>query len=432
MSRKRSALRDATPAHRVHAAERQEADYRAFLDLHALDNDPDSLVLFLTSLLQQPEATGKGLRRALAQLDLAAAMTGEAPPSSLLQVRLFLRGAHRLAPLGPPVQRCDPLYREQVRLLVDQALRPTARQLRDIACVLIVNSTGVRYPQIRDLRWRDIRLYKHRAEVTLTPAHDDARRFTLPVDADTRVSAPHVLRALRQIDGPSDGPVLAQRGDRAGSMRYHRLLAAIGATDLKRHTVGRRWATPQQLLRAVTPLWAPSTSSLRDRALITIAFLGALTNIEAANLLVGDVTVTPAGLLVNLPCRPAQRVGLPRGLDARFCPVRAWTEWLDRYQPGALAPAFPRLRPMGSRISHDALTETGLSEVVKQHAASAGFDGLYTFSSLRLGFIRTAIRNDVPAPLIAQHAGLRQLKTIEIERAREHVLTDGAVTRIGL
>jgi hypothetical protein len=257
-------------------------------------------------------------------------------------------------------------------------------------------------------------------------------RFTINSVPEHHISAVHVLRALRRVDGPGDGPLLAQRGDHAGPMRYRRLLRSIGATDPRPHPFGKPWAPARTVRRAVAPHWAPGTIALRDRALVTLAWLAALTNIEAASLRVQDVTVTPDGLVLSLPFRPTQRVGLAVAPDPRFCPVVAWRMWLERYRPEPTSPAFPRMRPMGARISAEPVTETGLSEIVKQHAADAGLEGAYTFTSLRLGLIRSAIRNDVPAPVIAQHAGLRQLRTIDFERARELLLTEGAATRIGL
>jgi integrase len=215
-------------------------------------------------------------------------------------------------------------------------------------------------------------------------------------------------------------------------MRYHRLLTSIGATTLKTHSLGTPWTTRRRLIAAVEPLWALQTAALRDRALITLSFLAALTNAEAAALNVHDVRITPGGLVVNLPFRPTPQVGLPTGQDSKFCPVVAWTAWLNRYDADGPLPAFPRLRPMGMRISGDPLTATGLSDVVKDRCERAGLEGAFTFSSLRTGFIRTAIRADLPAALIAQHTGLRQVRTIDYERDREHILDGGAATLIGL
>ena len=432
MSARASALRSALPEHRVTAAERRGRALAEFQGLYDLDDSIESIILYLTSLVSDGGISGQALRRVVSELDLASVLDGRPPASSNRLLRLFLRGAHRFTPLGPALPRTDPLYREQVRILLDQVVQPHPRQLRDIAFLLIANNAGARYPALTGLRWNDIRLTKHRADVRLRAASGVLHTFRFDCADDTRISIPHVLRRLRHFDGPGDGAVLAQRGERAGSMRYRRLLRSLGATDLHPHELGRPWVDEERLRRVVLPHWEPVALAVRDRALVTMSFLGALTNAEATTLRVGDVTASREGLVIRLPFRPQTRVGLPRGRDSEYCPVEAWLRWLDAHDHTPLAPAFPRIGPMSLQVTSEAISETGLSEIIKGRASDAGLEGRYTFTSLRLGFVRSAIREGVADSDVAPHVGLRQLRTIGYERSREQLLSHGAATLMGL
>lgn len=428
----RSALARHAPSHRVRAAYRRRNEYLDFLSLHEMVESPSGVLLFLTSLMGAQERDGSALRRALSELDLAAACEGLPPPSKQAEVRRYIRGMHKGAPIGPAIPRSEPLYKENVRALLHMVRQPSARQLRDIAFLLIINQSGARQGSIQGLRWSNVRLRRTSAQVDLRVPSGGSLRFTFEASDDRRISIPHVLRALRSEDGPGDGPIVAQRGDKAGKGRYTQLLRSIGATDRHPHALGVPWVDPQRLSAAVDPLWGPPTASVRDEALILLSYLAALTNREASDLAVGDVQSTQRGLLLHLRHRSVPVVGLPRSADSAICPAQSWERWIAIYGPDDDDPAFPRLRPMGYRITRDRLSETALSEILQTYCGRAGLHGQYAFTSLRTGFIRTAIRDNVPHHVIALHTGLKQFRTIDHQADRESILSNNVAARVGL
>jgi integrase len=424
--------------HRVHAAQAEHARLDAFRDRLAIPNTPEAVVLYLTSLRVDGDETGKQLRRRLARLDLAAHLAGQPAPGDSEPVRLFIRGLHREAGIGPVLERSEPLYREDVRNLIDSVISPTVRQLKYAAFLSVANWAGVRYPVLADLHWRHVALRQREVDVWLPPVGgypDSARtRVTLRARRDSRICPVALLRHLKTAQELGDGLVFAQRGGNAGHMHYRELLRPLGAVSRSKADRTRHpWTTDDALLDLIEPLLRPEVPALRDRALIAFAFLGALTNDEAVALRVVDVTRTQHGVSLDLPYRPHPRVGLPAGTDPRYCPRSAWDDWMNTRGPTHPdTPAFPRLGPFGLTITSKALTSDGIGALIAEHCLDAGYRGTYTFTSLRAGLVRSAIREGAPSHQIAAQAGLRSLRSVDRQRRRETLLTDNVASRVGL
>jgi integrase len=158
---------------------------------------------------------------------------------------------------------------------------------------------------------------------------------------------------------------------------------------------------------------------LRDKALILVAFAGALRRSELVAIRVEQLEQTERGLRLTLPQSKGSQaaaviVPLPYG-ETELCPVRAlarWREaagitagpvfrriWLPKQvspegPPGGAPPALPR-------IGIDALSTRALADMVKARASAAGFDGSHFGGhSLKRGALTTGMERGVhPADL---------------------------------
>jgi integrase len=158
---------------------------------------------------------------------------------------------------------------------------------------------------------------------------------------------------------------------------------------------------------------------LRDKALILVAFAGALRRSELVAIRVERLEQTERGLRLTLPQSKGSQataviVPLPYG-ETELCPVRAlarWREaagitagpvfrriWLTKQvkagePPGGMAPPLPR-------IGHDAMSTRAIADMVQARASAAGFDGKHFGGhSLKRGALTTGMERGVhPADL---------------------------------
>jgi site-specific recombinase XerD len=134
-------------------------------------------------------------------------------------------------------------------------------------------------------------------------------------------------------------------------------------------------------------------AGLRDRALLSIGFGGALRRSELVALDVADIADTETGLLVTIRGsktdqeRQGVTIAIARGDIA--CPAKALREWLDAagIETG---PIFRAINKAGT-VAAERLTDRSVANIVKAYAERAGFDAS-TFSghSLRSGFLTSA------------------------------------------
>jgi site-specific recombinase XerD len=158
---------------------------------------------------------------------------------------------------------------------------------------------------------------------------------------------------------------------------------------------------------------------LRDKALILVAFAGALRRSELVAIRVERLEQTERGLRLTIPQSKGSQaaaviVPLPYG-ETELCPVRAlarWREaagitagpvfrriWLTKQvkagvAPGGMAPPLPR-------IGHDAMSTRAIADMVQARASAAGFDGKHFGGhSLKRGALTTGMERGVhPADL---------------------------------
>lgn len=425
------ALRLAASPDRVSAAGREYGAYTRFCADAGVVPSPEAVPLYLTWLLEEGRVHGRGLRYRLQLLDVHARLSGGPVPSQNADLRLYLRGLHRRAALASPETGITPLHKEAVHSLVQALFRPQLSQLRDAA--LLVLAAGTRLPAqvLRDLRWDQVRFNRDSVVVTVPdpPARSGRTETSFILPATGRSTCPRAsLLAWRRAAGPSNGPVFGMSGRPADVGRMRPVLALLGPA----RTIGR--LREPSLARAVAETLAPGPQAVRDRALVLIAFHAALGTDEAAALRQGDVRCEPRGIFVRLAGRREPVTPVPRAAGSRFCPAEAWEDWQELLCLRGLVecerPAFPKIS-WGS-VTSSSMAAPGLNLLVHRACEAAGLTGTYSFTSLRSGFIRSAVRAGVPEHVLARHVGLERLNSVGTHVDRELLLSSNAAALVGL
>ncbi len=163
-----------------------------------------------------------------------------------------------------------------------------------------------------------------------------------------------------------------------------------------------------------------SLVGLRDRALLLVAFAGALRRSELCGIEVEHITWKPRSLELLIPRSKIDaegdgaRIGIPRGKVEDTCAVRALRSWLDAaaIERGPVFRAVTRHGTM--RVA--ALSGEAVRLVVLKRARLAGIKGsrLEPVSphGLRAGFVTSAYRANIPDEEIMGHSRHRSLTTM--------------------
>ena len=432
-STRESLLAHAVSPRRYEAARAADHSFETFRQRLQIARSPEAMVLHLTWLSEQTECSGPQLRRRLELLDINAKLRGEEPWSASRMVREYLRGFSREHPMTAPSPRALPLYRELVRALVDATMAPTPAQLRDEAIVLLAIETRLPICTIAALNWRHIRLRRHEMIVTPPPRADGCPRQAVAVPARAQACAVSAMRAWKIRAGLEAGNAFGFSRGKWAKTRVGTLLAQH-LPDRNPHRPHIFSVTPDAALRIITDIRNPDPRQLRDRALLLIGYLGALGTTETIELTQGDVRVTAAGLAISIRRRNRDLTISPEPGSA-YCPVVAWESWMaaahDQGQADPRYPAF--LKCSGSVLSpHHPSAPVALNLLVHQRAEDAGLVGQYTWTSLRSGLIRSALRENAEPYVIAAHAGLSALSSLARHEQRERIISSSVAGRLGL
>ena len=205
------------------------------------------------------------------------------------------------------------------------------------------------------------------------------------------------------------------REDRAVKLVYQGIRRKLGIAPEQVEAI-----LPQQLRAMVDALPEASGKnrlrSLRNRAILTLGWVGGMRRSEIVGLLSVDVTEVPEGLKVTIRRSKTDQEGkgrvvaIPYGTWIQTCPVRSLREWREAagITDGAL---FRTVTPSGDGVREYALTDRQLANVVKQCAKRAGIDGRYSGHSLRAGLVTSAVRAGKDARSIQ---GVTGHKTVEM------------------
>ena len=179
---------------------------------------------------------------------------------------------------------------------------------------------------------------------------------------------------------------------------------------------------------------------LRDRALLLVAFAGALRRSELCGIEVEHLTWKPRSLELLIPRSKTDaegegaRIGIPRGKSEATCPVRALRAWLDAaaIEHGPVFRAVTR----HSMIRSAALSGEAVRLVVLKRARLAGIKGsrLEPISphGLRAGFVTSAYRASIPDEEIMGHSRHRSLATMRSYIRRSKLSHASPAGKVGL
>lgn len=177
--------------------------------------------------------------------------------------------------------------------------------------------------------------------------------------------------------------------------------------------------------------------SLRDRAIFLLGFAAALRRSEISAIDVGHLRFAPEGLILTLPRRKTDQegegteIGVPRGLDTRYCPIATLTAWLERsaIEGGALFRSISR----GDRLKAPRLSDRDVARVIQAAVKRVGFDPLeFGGHSLRAGFATAAGRAGIPERLIMLQTGHKSLPVLRGYIRRGSLFSENAAALLSI
>lgn len=178
-------------------------------------------------------------------------------------------------------------------------------------------------------------------------------------------------------------------------------------------------ATAAPIAAMLEQLAGDELQVLRDRALLLIAFAGALRRSELVALHISDLEMHPGGLLLHIRSSKTDQEGrgevIPVPHGVRLKPVAALQAWLDAAKITD-GPVFRSVDRHG-RVGKRALTDRSVARVIKRAAAAAGLDEkLFSGHSPRAGFVTQALEDGVDTLKImgiTRHAKVDTLKVYD-------------------
>lgn len=154
-------------------------------------------------------------------------------------------------------------------------------------------------------------------------------------------------------------------------------------------------------VKAIVDSLKESVADKRNKALVLVAFSGAMRGSEVAGLNVDSFRFDPRGMQIYLGRTKFDAGGFNSGVTilaaakSKYCPVLAIQEWLS-LSGIAEGPVFRAVNRHGG-IGTGPLTIQGLEKIVKSLAARVGLDASgYSGHSLRAGLVTSAVRAGKP------------------------------------
>ncbi len=200
---------------------------------------------------------------------------------------------------------------------------------------------------------------------------------------------------------------------------------------------GKRALTVNELRRMIATLGDDPTS-LRDKALLLVGFVGGLRRSELVAINVGDLRLDDRGYALTIrrsktdPEGEGRQVALPYSADPLLCPVRALQAWLETgaIERGAV---FRRVR-RGGNTTTQRLSAQSVGLVVKKLAGAAALTRPDELGghSLRAGFATTAAAAGASERAIANQTGHRSMQVLRRYIRQATTFDDNAATELGL
>ncbi|MBC8162374.1 MAG: tyrosine-type recombinase/integrase [Roseiflexaceae bacterium] len=196
-------------------------------------------------------------------------------------------------------------------------------------------------------------------------------------------------------------------------------------------------AAVTEIVRAMIEALPDKPSSLRDKALLLIGFVGAFRRSELVSLDVRDITFTNDGLAINLRQSKTDQEGagylkgLPYGSNPDTCPVRTLHAWLDagHITEGPIFRSFSRRGVLQAKRLEDG----EVARIIKRAARAAGLDAQqFSGHSLRAGFVTAAAAAGEPEYRIMEQTGHTSSATVRRYMRRGNLFRNNSASKIGL
>jgi site-specific recombinase XerD len=193
-------------------------------------------------------------------------------------------------------------------------------------------------------------------------------------------------------------------------------------------------ATDLRAMLAATDL---GLKGIRDRALLSLAFVGALRRSEVVALNVPDLEFKTEGILIAIRRSKADQEGagavvaVPYGACRETCPVRLVQSWLAaaRVSAGPVFRAVDRHGNLGSR----GLSAKAVATVTKELAAMIGIDPRSVGAhSLRAGLVTSAMGSGKPEHAVMKHTRHSSVSAFRCYIRDASAFTLNAAVGIGL
>lgn len=310
--------------------------------------------------------------------------------------------------------------------LLAEVRRVSPAQTRDRALMLLAHHTNAGAGVLARLDWTRIDLTSKVAQVRLpSPRKGERgeRTVTLTASPDPAVCPIEALKALGRAFGRS-GPVipaLETTGEstgkplsKGGITKAARRLAV--AANVPVPDTGMPDLTTGQLHAIIRRIASQTTAGLRDEALLSTGWTGALRRSNLSTLAWKDVEIHPEGVRLVLAWSKTDQEGAaehevwlpPAEEPGDFDPHRAFLAWTTRVaatiggDPLTVAVDQPVFTPV-DRHGNVARTATGrlrrlsgdaINEIVQNYCEAAGLQSArFGAHSLRIGFVTEAFKN---------------------------------------
>jgi len=215
-------------------------------------------------------------------------------------------------------------------------------------------------------------------------------------------------------------------------------LRGIGRTHGSRGRKAAALTTTE--LRALSRACDPGLTGDRDRALLLVAFAGALRRSELVALDAEKLVWFEDGVKLRLEKSKTDKEGkgaevtIVYGRHEATCPVRALRLWVGQAEIKS-GPVFRKVNK-GGRVEARRLSEDAVRQILLRRAADAGIKGTLAEPvsphGLRAGFVTTAYRNGVPDEEIMGHTRHRSLTTMRSYVRRAKLKTTQPAGKLGL
>ena len=204
--------------------------------------------------------------------------------------------------------------------------------------------------------------------------------------------------------------------------------------------VRRSAALTTAKIRKLVATCADDLAGLRDRALLLIAFAGALRRSELVGIDREHIVFNEAGLRLTIPRSKTDpdgkgtELGIPKGSRLATCPVRALEAWL-RGSDCAFGPVFRKVDLWGN-IEHRRLNPDAVRQILLRRAALAGITvpagERLSPHGLRAGFVTEAYMAGARDEQIMAHTRHTDLKTMRGYVRRAKLVADSPAKLLGL